>query len=100
MNRKKRIYSEEESKMIKDSCPDELSPEEQAFRRGYHHGFICGRTQPDLTEREISTWRYRGKNNTFPPGSMLEGSERNINRPLEEILKDLPLDNLNFDEED
>lgn len=68
----------------------DISLEEEAFRRGYHHGFIAGRSQADVTIDEVRIWRYSmDKENVCPPGSPLEGMSRDINRPIEQIVDDI-----------
>lgn len=49
-----------------------LSREEEAYRRGYHHGFVFSRSQPDVAEHEVRDWR-NSKKMICPPGSPFEG---------------------------
>ncbi len=70
----------------------EIDPIDEAYRRGYHHGFITGRTQPDVTENEIRLWRY-SDDKICPPGSPMEGVSRDMKRPFQDMINDLPLSN-------
>lgn len=67
----------------------ELSIEEESFRRGFHHGFITGRSEIDVTEAEVYNWRYKGDEKSFPPGSIFEGKIRDSNKNFEEICQDI-----------
>ena len=80
------IYTEKENNM------NEI---EEAYKRGYHHGFVFGRTQPDVTENEVRNWRY-SNDDICPPGSPMEGISR---RPssFEDALNSLPLSKDEFD---
>ena len=60
-----------------------LSECEEAFRRGYEHGFVNGRNtnNDNLSLREIGRWRrnYIVPDPKWPPGSCLERNENNPN---------------------
>ena len=45
---------------------------EEAFRRGYSHGFLTGRDLKNgLTEKDVLKWRYNpDKRNIGPPGKL------------------------------
>lgn len=49
----------------------EFSQEEEAYRRGYIHGFVSGRNT-DTDFEEVRKWRY-GNELVAPPGSGLAG---------------------------
>ncbi len=49
----------------------QLSANEEAYRRGYLHGFVTGRTT-ETEYQKVREWRY--SNDTIaPPGSGMEG---------------------------
>lgn len=43
-----------------DSLP-ELSESEEAYRKGFSHGWHVGKTNPTITYEAIKTWRYSRK---------------------------------------
>jgi hypothetical protein len=49
-----------------------FTKEEQAYRRGYCHGFVAAQNNSDITREEVDAWRH-GQDETAPPGSALEG---------------------------
>lgn len=50
----------------------EFSNSEEAYRRGYCHGFLAALRNPELTVKEVYAWR-NGNEETAPPGSALAG---------------------------
>ena len=54
--------------------PVELSMSEESYRRGYCHGFLAARRNPELTQEECYAWRH-GQDLTAPPGSSMEGMQ-------------------------
>lgn len=83
---------------------DALTENDHSYRAGYHHGFITGRTQRDITEKEVRNWRYSDEN-ICPPGSPMEGVVRNSKKTIFEAISDLPLglrvvDDLEEDDEE
>jgi len=54
--------------------PTEFSEMEQSYRRGYCHGFLAARRNPELKEEKVYGWRY-SDNETGPPGSAGDGVE-------------------------
>lgn len=52
---------------------EEVDPDftfkEQSYRRGYCHGFLAARRNPELTWQIIYAWR-NGEDETSPPGSV------------------------------
>lgn len=53
-----------------------LDPEEEAYRRGYSHGFHVGLNNPNITMYEVLKWRY-GQSSNGGPGSYGENIEFN-----------------------
>lgn len=47
--------------------PPVFSKEEEAFRRGYHHGFHTAKHNENITETDVRVWRHSGWEMT-PPG--------------------------------
>jgi hypothetical protein len=47
---------------------------EEAYRRGYCHGFIARIGNPELTVEDVYAWRH-GNDKTCPPGSCFSGKE-------------------------
>jgi hypothetical protein len=66
-------YLEEVIDSREDALP-ELSAEEVAYRRGFHHGWQCGRSNPEITNQEINAWRF-SKKIRGAPGTPLEGKD-------------------------
>jgi hypothetical protein len=53
---------------VKDDI--EITPEEEAFRRGFSHGFRAARCDDKLTMQDVMNWRnYRKELHPLPPGN-------------------------------
>ena len=60
---------------LKELLEEEHVPftkEEQAYRRGYCHGFLAAIRNDDLTWQDVYAWR-NGNDETGPPGSVFSG---------------------------
>lgn len=82
--------------IIYNSILKKIDAIEDSYRRGYHHGFIAGQSQKDITEEEIRNWRY-GDKQICPPGSPMEGVSRKFDSDLEKNIENLPLTKQEFD---
>lgn len=58
--------------MMAEPEPINFSKEEEAYRRGFSHGFVEGRSDSDITQQEVMSWRY-SNDETGAPGSFLQG---------------------------
>lgn len=63
---------------MEDDKKPRFSKEEEAFRRGYHYGFIAGAQGSKVTEEEVREWRYHS-DLMIPPGCVTVVPQSQIN---------------------
>lgn len=76
MNPPNKLNISKECREYFESLPEpiEFTNSEESYRRGYCHGFLAARNNPEMTVQECYDWRH-GQDCTAPPGSSMAGTK-------------------------